>query len=105
MKELKGTEKQIKWAEEIRKAMIERVEEQREAYKKFAARRNKDIDPTDNAVCDEMLAIIEKVENASTFINYRGALGNMAKDKFPKTLQRIVEKYQIEEYFYTEFND
>ena len=98
-----GTEKQVKWAEDIREEMIARVEEKREMYRSRAAKRNMEIREIDNAICDDVIAIINKVSYASTFISYRKALGNMMQDKFPEATKKMIEEYNLDKFFRIQF--
>jgi len=78
MKELKGTEKQIAWAEKIRKEMIARANEELARRKQFIERRIACGQPTPEAKVREYLgqveAVIERImreENAVWFIENR----------------------------------
>ena len=77
MKNLKGSEKQVRWAESIRKNLLERINEWKEDYEKFG--RVNDwmmVRGTENeekaiALIKTLKEAIENQESASFFIENR----------------------------------
>ncbi|MDU2491194.1 MAG: hypothetical protein E7D27_11520 [Clostridium celatum] len=92
MRELKGTEKQVKWAEDIRKEMLQNIEMMREKpafYGQYIARELGEDFPTairrdevrreerrvaGSKYLDKAQELIEKEERAVAFINRRTML-------------------------------
>jgi len=78
MKELKGTEKQVAWAEKIRSQILSKAREELERRKQFIERRKANGQPTPEAKVREYLGQVEAVserilneESAAWFIENR----------------------------------
>ncbi len=78
MKELKGTEKQVAWAEDIRKKAIDWIEGRIQQYKDRNRENdtlifNKNIEAGETML-EDMKEMLDKVEDASTIIGMRNKL-------------------------------
>ena len=94
MIELKGTEKQVKWANDIRKNIIEACDLAVIEFNKVDTKRNK------RMVCNTEKAkeIFLSIEKAVFFIdNFKGFAGNMDQDSRVNSIMRTIQSIKKDE--------
>jgi len=88
MKELKGSEKQIKWAEDIRKNILDDLK----YWQKRASEKLTDEENQRNA---DIIAKLEAIEDASTWITIEKAVRPLNGLMIPARRQEAAESLKV----------